>query len=95
MAALPADQTHREIRIRTYHYFQPSLVFYGRREVRQAFTEEDALQMLQGPHTTYLFLPADVWESMKSRVTTSVRLLARQRDLYDRCEIVVIEARWD
>jgi 4-amino-4-deoxy-L-arabinose transferase-like glycosyltransferase len=96
-AILPDDQLQREVRIGTFCYFQPSLVFYCRRQVTQLFLEEEALSLLEGPHTAYLFVPAAVWGKLKTRVGNSVQLqvLGKHRDLYDRCDIVVIEARHD
>ena len=42
-SALPEDQTRREVRLITYRWFQPSLVFYSRRQVKQVFIEDDTL----------------------------------------------------
>jgi 4-amino-4-deoxy-L-arabinose transferase-like glycosyltransferase len=92
-AALPPDQTTHEVRIGAFGYFQPSLVFYCRREVSNLITEEEAIQFLRGPHTSYLFLPARRWVELQEKVGDSVRLLGRHYDLYDRCDVVVVEAR--
>jgi 4-amino-4-deoxy-L-arabinose transferase-like glycosyltransferase len=40
---LPPDRNEREIRIGCYGYYQPSLVFYSRREVTRIATEAHAL----------------------------------------------------
>ena len=92
---LPADQTKREVRIASFEYFQPSLVFYCRRQVQYLKSEHAAVQFLQGPHTAYLFVPAAVWEKMAPAAGTAVRSSARCYDLYDKCDIVLIEARHD
>jgi len=81
------------VRIGAFAYFQPSLVFYCRREVTSLQTEEEALKFLKGPHTSYLFLPARRWDDLEEKAGGSVRLLGRHYDLYDRCDVVVVEAR--
>jgi 4-amino-4-deoxy-L-arabinose transferase-like glycosyltransferase len=93
VASMPADQTKHEVRVATFGYFQPSLVFYTRREVLPLHSEAQALEFLKGPHTKYLFLPADAWEVMAPKAGDDVRLLGRHYDLYDRRDVVVVEAR--
>jgi 4-amino-4-deoxy-L-arabinose transferase-like glycosyltransferase len=92
-AALPADQTSHEVRIGAFGYFQPSLVFYCRREVTNLLSDDEALQFLKGPHTSYLFLPARRWKDLAEKAGDSVHLLGRHYDLYDRCDVVVVEAK--
>jgi 4-amino-4-deoxy-L-arabinose transferase-like glycosyltransferase len=87
-AALPADQTSRDVRIGAYEYFQPSLVFYCQREVRRLDTETSARQLLEGPLPAFLFVPAPVWEGLRAK--TSAREVARHRDLYDGRDIVLV-----
>jgi 4-amino-4-deoxy-L-arabinose transferase-like glycosyltransferase len=87
-AALPADQAFRDVRIGAYEYFQPSLVFYCRREVRRLDSESAARQLLEGPLPAFLFVPAPVWEGLRG--TTRARELARHRDLYDGRDIVLV-----
>jgi 4-amino-4-deoxy-L-arabinose transferase-like glycosyltransferase len=89
-AALPADQTRREARIASLAYFQPSLVFYCRREVRQLASAQDALAFLDGPLPSYLFVPAALWEQLPARSTRRYRLLGRGHDLYDNRDVVVV-----
>ena len=88
---LPADQIERDVRVATFGYFQPSLVFYCRREVLRWVNEEQAAAFLQRPLPSYLFVPEKVWENMQSRlVTAKVRVLARHRDLYCGQMVVVV-----
>jgi len=91
--AMLHDQTEREIRVVCYHYFQPSLVFYSRRQVRQLENDEQALTYLRYPVEVYLFLPAAEWERLRTDVRTPYRLLARHRDLYRNCDVVVVTNR--
>lgn len=86
--ALPADQSYRDVRIGAYEYFQPSLVFYCRREVSRLTDEAAALQMLEGPLPAYLFVPVSVWEDLRPK--TRGRELARHHDLYDGRDIVLV-----
>jgi 4-amino-4-deoxy-L-arabinose transferase-like glycosyltransferase len=87
-AALPVDETHRDVRIGAYEYFQPSLVFYCRRQVTRLDNEYSARTLLEGPLPAYIFVPASVWADLCSK--TSAREVARHYDLYDGRDIVVI-----
>jgi hypothetical protein len=87
-AALPADETHRDVRIGAYEYFQPSLVFYCRRQVTRLDSEYSARTLLEGPLPAYVFVPASVWVDLCRK--TSAREVARHYDLYDGRDIVVI-----
>jgi 4-amino-4-deoxy-L-arabinose transferase-like glycosyltransferase len=86
------DEDH-DIRIGAYRYFQPSLVFYCRREVECLSTDEAALEFLRQPLPVFLFVPRDVWASLKAKAGAPVKLLARHEDLYRRCEVVVVTNR--
>src|SRR5262249_36403106 len=88
--AFEAQQTEREIRVGSYQYFQPSLVFYCRREVRRMEDEEQALEFLRYPLPVYLFLPAQAWADLEVKVQEPHRLLSRHQDLYRGCDIVVV-----
>jgi 4-amino-4-deoxy-L-arabinose transferase-like glycosyltransferase len=87
-AALPADQTTRDVRIGTLDYFQPSLVFYCQREVAKCNDEDSARRLLQAPLPAYLFVPAPVWDDLRSNLPG--RELARHHDLYDGRDIVLV-----
>jgi 4-amino-4-deoxy-L-arabinose transferase-like glycosyltransferase len=91
--ASKAQATQHEIRVGSYRYFQPSLVFYCRREVQQCATEEQALEFLRMPLQTYLFLPAVEWQALEGKLRGPHRLLARHYDLYRHGEIVVVTNR--
>jgi 4-amino-4-deoxy-L-arabinose transferase-like glycosyltransferase len=85
-----ARQTDREVRVGCYQYFQPSLVFYCRREVQRLDSEEKTLEFLRSPLPVYLFLPAMSWKTLQSKVPAPYYLLARHYDLYRHCEVVVV-----
>ena len=90
MQALPADQLFRDVRVAAFEYFQPSMVFYCRREVSCLQSEQQALDFLAGPLPSYLFLPARQWEGLRDKVSTPCRLLGRRFDLYSGDEVVVV-----
>jgi 4-amino-4-deoxy-L-arabinose transferase-like glycosyltransferase len=84
-ACRPAD----EVRCASFCFFQPSLVFYCRREVPELATEQQALDLLRGPLPAYLICPADVGSVLVSR-QPGVAVLARHRDFIKNWEIVVL-----
>jgi 4-amino-4-deoxy-L-arabinose transferase-like glycosyltransferase len=90
VAASGARDEYSEIRVGTYQYFQPSLVFYCRREVRSFDSEDRSIEFLRSPLTVFLFMPSEVWDNLKAKVHGPVRLLARHLDLYRNCEVVVV-----
>jgi 4-amino-4-deoxy-L-arabinose transferase-like glycosyltransferase len=87
---LPSDQTRRDSRIATYAYFQPSLIFYCRREVVCLGSEQQVVNFLQGPLPSYLFVPADQWNAIEGKVIGPHRLLGKRRDLYQNRDVVVV-----
>ena len=89
-AALPPDQTSRDVRVSAYAYFQPSLVFYCRREVRPLASDRDAVDFLRQPLPSYLVVPAEVWDGRLEGRVRGPRVLARRRDLYGRGEVVLV-----
>jgi hypothetical protein len=92
-AAIAANQCEREIRIAGYQYFQPSLVFYTRRNVTECITEQQALDFLLSPLQAYLILPAPAWELLKTKAPATSREVTRRRDLYKGCEVVLVTNR--
>jgi 4-amino-4-deoxy-L-arabinose transferase-like glycosyltransferase len=88
--ALPADQQFRDVRVGAFNYFQPSLVFYCRREVLRLETHEQVYEFLRTPLPSYLFVRADAWAACPARVLLPCREVARHYDLYDGKEVVVI-----
>jgi 4-amino-4-deoxy-L-arabinose transferase-like glycosyltransferase len=93
VGGFPPNLTTREVRVAAYEYFQPSLVFYCRREVQRLKDDEETLEFLSNPLPVYLFVPAARWESLQRRVPGTVRLLGRRRDLYQNCDVVVVTNR--
>jgi 4-amino-4-deoxy-L-arabinose transferase-like glycosyltransferase len=90
---IAAHQTEREIRIGSYRYFQPSLVFYAHRRVDSMEEEEKTLELLAYPLSVYLIVPAGVWNDLQGKVRTPCRVLGRQRDFYRHCDVLVVTNR--
>jgi 4-amino-4-deoxy-L-arabinose transferase-like glycosyltransferase len=83
----------REVRVATFDYNQPSLVFYCRREVQGLDDPAKAVDFLASPLPVYLFVPAKTFDALRPAVATPHRLIGRQWDLYRNCEIVVVTNR--
>lgn len=91
--ALPADQLRRESRIGCFDYYQPSLVYYCRREVDRLEDDREALTFLASPLDAYLFVSASAWDRLETQITFPHRTLGRRRDLYRNCEVVLVTNR--
>jgi hypothetical protein len=90
---IDAQRTDPEIRLASYDYFQPSLVFYNRREVSRLTTEQEVYEFLRTPLPVYLFVPAATWDDLRTRISTPIRPIGQRRDLYRNCDVVVITNR--
>jgi 4-amino-4-deoxy-L-arabinose transferase-like glycosyltransferase len=88
--ALPADQLEREVRVGAFAWFQPSLVFYCRREVHCLGTEDEVRLFLHSPLPRYLFVPEKVWRAMREKGGLPCRVVARHSDLYSTSRIVLV-----
>jgi 4-amino-4-deoxy-L-arabinose transferase-like glycosyltransferase len=88
--AMPDDQLSREVRVAAYEYFQPSMVFYSRREVNCLQSEQQALDFLSGPLPSYLFLPALQWEVLCGKIAAPCKVLGRRYDMYSGREVVLV-----
>jgi 4-amino-4-deoxy-L-arabinose transferase-like glycosyltransferase len=88
--AIEAHQTEREIRVGCYQYYQPSLVFYCRREVTRFQEEAETLEFLHYPIPVYLLVPEKAWPALAAKVGTPCRVVGRHYDLYRGCEVVVV-----
>jgi 4-amino-4-deoxy-L-arabinose transferase-like glycosyltransferase len=91
--AAHAQQTDHDLRVGCYQYFQPSLVFYCRREVHRLQNDEQVLEFLHCPLPVYLILPATTWETLQAKVSCPHHLLAWHEDLYRRHDVVVVMNR--
>ena len=81
-----------EIRIASFCYAQPSLVFYCQREVVELTSQRDALDFLRNPLRVFLICPADVGQALQALVPQSY-VLARHRDFYKGWDVCVLSNR--
>ena len=89
--ALPENHLTREVRIATYRYFQPSLVFYCRREVNRIDDPEQAAAFLSGLYESYLFVPEAVWnDELRSTAPDGVRVIEARHDLYTNRRVLLV-----
>jgi 4-amino-4-deoxy-L-arabinose transferase-like glycosyltransferase len=88
--ALPADQMGRDLRVGAYEYFQPSFVFYCRREVTRLNDPWQLLKFLSSPLPAYAVLPASTWEDLHKAFLRPFREVDRRYDLYEGREIVLV-----
>jgi hypothetical protein len=90
---IAAHQVEADIRIGCYRYYQPSLVFYARREVTRLAEEKDALAFLETPLPVYLLVPSSVWDSLRGKVRSPHQVIGERHDLYRNCAVVVVTNR--
>lgn len=84
-----AHRPTEEIRIASFCYFQPSLVFYAQREIPELATDRQAIEFLHGPFPSYLICPADVARVLLLQAP-DLRQLAMHRDFYKGWDVVVL-----
>ena len=85
-----ADPT-RDLRLASFAWFQPSIVYYSGREVKVLESPESVAKFLQVPTPGYLFVPEPVWTaSLAGRMAVPCRIAARHADFLERCEILVV-----
>jgi 4-amino-4-deoxy-L-arabinose transferase-like glycosyltransferase len=87
-AAAGACRRDRDLRLGTFLYFEPSLVFYGQREVQYFDDDRRAAVFLACPTPALLALPRTEWAKLSNKVNG--RVVASHWDMYRRCEIVVV-----
>ncbi len=92
-AALHAHQAEGDVLVGTHAYFQPSLVFYCRRQVHHLHTEQEVVDLLDYPVPVYVFMPAPAWKALRPRVAGPHRELARHPDLYRGFNVVLVTNR--
>ena len=80
----------RDIRLASFQYSQPSLVFYNQREVRPLLNEQQVLEFLYFPVPSFLFVPETAWQQLRQKGFGLGTPVARHRDFYRNCDILVI-----
>jgi 4-amino-4-deoxy-L-arabinose transferase-like glycosyltransferase len=86
-----------DVRVGSIDWFQPSVVFYARREVQKFSTAEEVAAFLANPTPGYLFVPEPTWNQyfVPLRLPVSYRIAARHFDFYKNCDILVITNQAD
>ena len=85
-----ADPT-REARVAGFDWFQPSVVFYSRREVQKLPSPEKAAEFLAVPTPGYLFVPEPTWKAwVKAKAPVTCREAAKHFDFYRNCNVLVV-----
>jgi hypothetical protein len=90
MAAVRRDGGRLDYRIISYRYFEPSFVFYAHREILIQEVPDETLAYLKFPVPVYLLVRESDWQSLKERAGPAVSIVARRRDLYKNCDILVV-----
>jgi 4-amino-4-deoxy-L-arabinose transferase-like glycosyltransferase len=90
VTASGARQTDHDVRVGCYEYFQPSLVFYCRREVVRLKDDQETLDFLRSPLPVFLFVPEEAWQRLQPHAPAIHHVAARHHDLYRSCEVVVV-----
>lgn len=86
-----AGNAGRDLRLASYEWFQPSVVFYTGREIARMESPAAAAAFLEIPTPGYLFVPEPVWKQwVADRVVVPHRVAARHRDFLEDCDILVI-----
>ncbi len=80
----------REVRVATFEWFQPSVVFYTGREVGRLESASAVGVFLAVPTPGYLFVPAKVWEKLSTDLPASYRVIAQHHDFLKKCDVVVV-----
>ena len=86
-----ACDLHRDARVGSHEYTQPSITFYVGRKVERLKSPEDAAAFLAMPHPSYLFVTAPQWEQWVERFAKPpYRIAARRYDFTRNCEVLVV-----
>jgi 4-amino-4-deoxy-L-arabinose transferase-like glycosyltransferase len=85
-------QPDRDIRLVSVLWFQPSLVFYSRREVEKIETWQQAADCLATPQPVYLLVPELIWHEMQRRHPGEFTypIIARHWDFQKKCDVIVV-----
>lgn len=85
-------QPHRDVRLIAFQWFEPSVVFYSRREVERVVNWETAADYLAMQHPVYLFVPDSVWTRIQQQQpdVATYRTVARHYDFLKNCDILVV-----
>ena len=85
-------QPNRDIRLYALQWFQPSVVYYSRREVERLHNWQQISDCLSMRHPVYLFVPEPVWNKLQEDQpdARNYRTVARHFDYLKNCHILVV-----
>jgi len=85
------DDPTRDLRVGSYDWFQPSVVFYAKREVAKLPGPHAAAEFLAVPTPGYLLIPEPTWRQwIEPLTTTRHRVVARRFDFLRNCDVLVV-----
>jgi 4-amino-4-deoxy-L-arabinose transferase-like glycosyltransferase len=85
------DDPGRDLRLAHLDWFQPSVVFYARREVVELSSPDVAAAFLAEPTPGYLFVPERTWvELVAAKVPVPTQVVARRHDFLRNCDVLVV-----
>jgi hypothetical protein len=87
---IAATRLKADAQVASLGWFQPSLVFYARRDVLKLQDLEEAKAFLAQSRPAYLFVPAGLWKQIAPQISTPHTEVARRFDFYRRTDVVVV-----
>ena len=86
-----AGDPTRDLRLASFEWFRPSVVYYSGREVKSLESPDAVAAFLEIPTPGYLFVPEPVWnKSLKTRVRVPNCIVAKRHDFLEKCDILVV-----
>ena len=89
-ALIAATRLEADAQVASLGWFQPSLVFYARRDVLKLQDLEGAKAFLAQSRPAYLFVPVGLWKQIAPQFSTPHAEVARHYDFYRRTDVVVV-----
>jgi len=84
-------QPHRDIRLVSIAWFEPSIVFYTRREVEKIDGWEQLADIMRTKQQVYLLVPDRYWNEMQVHPEKfDHRIVAQQYDYHKNCNVLVV-----
>ncbi len=90
VAASGVADPSRDLRLAHHDWFQPSIVFYAGREVKEMPSADAVATFLAIPTPGYLFVPEPTWRQLEPQVSVPTAIVARDYDFYKNCEVLVV-----
>jgi hypothetical protein len=86
-----AGDPARDLRLASFEWFQPSVVFYTGREVKVLESPAAVAAFLEVPTPAFLFVPEPVWNrALATRISVPFRVAAKHHDFLEKCDILVV-----